>query len=157
MSVNPVRPNSERLTDTRARHLLADGLLRACHKHGPSKVGVDIGCDEKTVRRARDESSTLKLNCAWNLLDVDPHALDVLAASKGVMLVPILAGGSDVIPTAGAAIHCIGQNRANGSQGGHIETDAELIASEDENDALLAAVLERRSEIVRAKLRRAAA
>jgi hypothetical protein len=156
VSVNQVRPNRQKLTDEDARHLLADGLLRICHKHGPSKVSVEAGCDEKTIRRARDEESTLNLACSWNLLDIDPHALDALAAAKGVMLVPLMASGTDVIPAAGAAIHCIGKNRSTGSANGHIETDAELIASEDENDALLAAVLERRSEISRAKLRRAA-
>jgi hypothetical protein len=155
MSGPHVRPNSRKLTDADARHLLADGLLRSCHQHGPSKVALETGCDEKTIRRARDEESTLGLACSWNLLDVDDHALDALAAAKGVMLVPLLAGGRDVIPVAGAAIHRIGENRSPLSHGGAAETDEELIASEAENDSLLAAVLERRSEIARAKLRRA--
>jgi hypothetical protein len=124
VSATHVRPPIEPLTDADARHLLADGLLRLCHKHGPSRVALKSGCDEKTA--------------------------------KGVMIVPLMAGGNDVIPAAGAAIHRIGQNRAQSSQGGHLETDEELIASEAENDALLVAVLERRSQISRAKLRRAA-
>jgi hypothetical protein len=156
VSATHVRPPIEPLTDADARHLLADGLLRLCHKHGPSRVALKSGCDEKTIRRARDEESTLNLACSWNLLDIDEHALDALAAAKGVMIVPLMAGGNDVIPAAGAAIHRIGQNRAQSSQGGHLETDEELIASEAENDALLVAVLERRSQISRAKLRRAA-
>lgn len=150
-----VRPTSRKLTDTDARHLLADGLLRSCHQHGPSRVAVETGCDEKTIRRARDEESTLNLACSWNLLDIDPHALDALAAAKGMMLVPLMSGSQDIIASAGAAIHRIGQNRATQSCGGQIETDAELIASEAENDALLASVLERRSLIAAAKLRRA--
>lgn len=154
MADKQVRPSSRKLTDADARHLLADGLLRACHVHGPSRVGLEIGCDEKTVRRARDEESTLGLACSWNLLDVDEHALDALAASKGVMLVPLMRSAPDIIASAGAAIHRIGLNRAEGSQGGSTETDAELIASEAENDALLAAALERRSRIAEAKLRR---
>lgn len=152
-----VRPSSRKLTDGDARHLLADGLLRACHAHGPSRVAVESGCDEKTIRRARDEESTLNLACSWNLLDVDPHALDALAASKGVMLVPLTSANADIIPLAGAAIHRIGQNRADNSEGGAKETDAELIATEAENDALLMACLDRRARIAEAKLRRAAA
>lgn len=151
-----VRPNTKRLTDADARHLLSDGLLRACHQHGPSRVALETGCDEKTIRRARDEESTLGLACVFNLLDIDAHALDALAASKGVMLVPLMASAPDIIASAGAAIHRIGNNRADNSDGGSIETDRELIETEAENDALLAACLERRSRIVSAKLRRAA-
>lgn len=144
-----------KLTDSDARHLLAAGLLRICHEHGPSRVALESGCDEKTIRRARDEESTLGLACTFNLLDVDPHALDAIAAAKGKMLVDLFAPASDVIPAAGAAIHRIGSNRAEHSDGGAIETDRELIDSEAENDALLAACMARRSEIVRAKLRMA--
>jgi hypothetical protein len=93
---NNVRPPVKRLTDTDARHLLAEGLIRACHVHGPSRVALEIGCDEKTVRRARDEDSTLGLACHWNLLDVDPSALNEIAAAKGVKLVHLDAGeGND--------------------------------------------------------------
>lgn len=155
MTDNHVRPSVRKLTDSDARHLLADGLLRVCHAHGPSRVAVEAGCDEKTIRRARDEEHTLNLAATWNLLDVDPHALDALAAAKGVMLVKLFSGSSDVIPAAGAAIHRIGLNRAPDSCGGAVETDQELIDSEAENDALLAACLERRSLIAAAKLRRA--
>lgn len=152
-----VRPNSQRLTDMDARHLLADGLIRACHGKGPSRVALAAGCDEKTIRLARDEESTLGLSYALNLLDIDPHALDALAAAKGFILVPMMqANAADIIPAAGAAIHRIGQSRADHSPGGSSETDIELIASEAENDALLAACLERRSQISAAKLRRAA-
>jgi hypothetical protein len=157
VSNSQVRPRSKRLTDADARHLLADGLLRSCHQHGPSRVALETGCDEKTIRRARDEESTLNLACSWNLLDIDPHALDALAAAKGVMLVPLIGAAPDIIASAGAAIHRIGTARAETSPGGALETGAELIASESENDALLAAVLERRSRIAEAKLRRAAA
>lgn len=155
MHGNRVRPNVQKLTDADARHLLADGLLRVCHKLGPSRVALETGCDEKTIRRARDEESTLNLACAWNLLDADPHALDAIAAAKGVMLVPLAAKAGDIIPAAGAIVHRIGLSRSPESPGGIVETDAELISSEAENDAMLLACLERRAEISKAKLRRA--
>jgi hypothetical protein len=154
---NQVRPNSKSLTDADARHLLAYGLLRVCHEHGPSRVALSTGCDEKTIRRARDEESTLGLACSWNLLDVDTHALDALAAAKGVMLVPLLSGAPDVVVAAGAAMHRIGLARDPNGPGKHKETDAELIGMEAEADAMLAAALELRSRIVTAKLRKAAA
>lgn len=154
MSDKRVRPNSRKLTDADARHLLADGLLRVCHVSGPSRVALETGCDEKTIRRARDEESTLGLACTFNLLDVDQHALDALAAAKGFMLVPLVGEGRDIIPAAGAAVHVIGNNRDPDSPGGSAETDAEIIGSEPQNDALLTACLERRARIAEAKLRR---
>lgn len=158
MSDKRVRPNSRKLTDADARHLLADGLLRACHQHGPSRIALETGCDEKTIRRARDEDSTLGLACTFNLLDIDEHALDALAGAKGFMLVPLIAkGATDIVPAAGAAIYAVGSNRAEHSEGGSTETDRELIASEAQNDALLASVLDRRARIVEAKLRLAQA
>lgn len=156
MPDNQVRPNSKRLTDSDARHLLADGLLRACHKQCPSRVALEVGCDEKTIRRARDEESTLGLAAAVNLLDVDPHALDALFAAKGMMVVPMMSNAPDAIVAAGAAIHRIGQARDPNSPGKEKETDGELIGMEGEADAMLAAALELRSRIVAAKLRRAA-
>ncbi len=81
MADNHVCPPSQRLTDTDARHLLADGLIRACHVSGPAKVALAAGCDEKTIRRSRDEESTLRLDYVLNVLDADPHALDALLAA----------------------------------------------------------------------------
>ena len=159
MNNSNVRPRTRKLTDMDARHLLAEGLIRTCHGPGPQAVAVEAGCDEKTVRRARDEETTLRLDFAVNILDMDPHVLDPLLAAKGYMLVPLEITTSrqtiDVIPAAGAAIHRIGQARMPQSDGGAIETDLELIESEGEIDALFAAVLERRAEIANAKLRRA--
>ena len=155
MPDNRVRPTSSRLSDTDARHLLAYGLLRACHRHGPSRVGFDIGCDEKTVRRARDEESTLGLACTVNLLDVDEHALDALFAAKGKMVVPLIEDGPDIVASAGATLHRVGSARCSHGPGGAEETDEELIGMEAEADAMLASALALRSRIVAAKARRA--
>lgn len=152
-----VRPNSKPLTDADARHLLAYGLLRVCHREGPSRVALAIGCDEKTVRRARDEESTMGLACTVNLLDIDEHALDALLAAKGRMLVPMIAEGPDIVSAAGATLHRIGTARSAHSEGGSKETDDELLGMETEADAMLASALELRSRIVAAKERRAAA
>ena len=151
-----VRPNSKRLTDNDARHLLADGLIRTCHLHGPARVALETGCDEKTIRRARDEETTLKLACALNLLDIDRHALDALLAAKGFMLMPTDAAAPDIVASAGAAIHRIGEARDPEGDGGRRETDAELIAMEEQADGVLASALALRARIVAAKLRRAA-
>lgn len=156
MPDNHVRPNVRRLTDADARHLLADGLIRICRTHGPSRVALETGCDEKTIRRARDEESTLGLACVLNLLDIDAGVLDALLASKGFMLRPMSAGAPDIVPAAGATLVRIGQARDPNSPGSHTETDHELIGMEPEVDSVLAAAEAMKSRIVSAKLRRAA-
>ena len=157
MSQSNVRPNVSRLTDADARHLLADGLIRVCHKIGPSRVALEIGCDEKTVRRARDEESTLGLACTFNLLDVNPGALDALLASKGYRLAKIATlAGPDVVSSSGAVLFKIGAARNPNSPGGATETDDELEAMEVDLQHLEDAVASLRSRIALAKLRRAA-
>lgn len=153
-----VRPPVKRLTDADARHLLAAGLLKVCHDHGPSRVGLEIGCDEKTVRRARDEGSTLGLACAFNLLDVDERALDAIAAAKGFRFVRVeIAETVDAIVAQSATIHKLSMARDPNGPGGVVETDDELIGMEEEVIASIRSLQNIRSRIVAAKARRAAA
>jgi hypothetical protein len=85
-----VRPPAMALTDFDARELLAKPLLALCSEHGPTRVGKAIGCDEKTVRKARDEQSTLSLDSALNLLLLDGTAFDaILDRLAGRRSVPI--------------------------------------------------------------------
>jgi hypothetical protein len=91
MTDKRVRPSVEPLTEEDARHLLAAGLLKPTHDHGPKRVALKIGCDEKTVRKARDKDTTLRLDYAWNSLLACPRALDPLAAHFGLRLAPIEA------------------------------------------------------------------
>jgi hypothetical protein len=91
VSDRPVRPNVDPLTEADARHLLAEGLLRPCQDHGPTRVALKIGCDEKTVRKARDKDTTLRLDYSWNALLANPCALDALAAHFGFRLAPLEA------------------------------------------------------------------
>lgn len=157
MSDSHVRPTSQKLTDTDVQKLISDAMVTGkCHALGPKRTAALAGgVNEKTIRRARDCETTLSPETIFNLLDADEHVLDAILAAKGFMLMPINRSGADVIPAAGAAIHRIGRNRCPTSPGGTAETDDELIASEAETDALLAAAIERRSAIMEAKLRRA--
>ncbi len=92
MKRDHVRPNRSRLTDSDARHHLAAGLIRVCHEHGPSRIALETGCDEKTIRRARDEQSTLGLACVVNLAAFDPAALNDLFGAIGLKLVALDGG-----------------------------------------------------------------
>jgi hypothetical protein len=85
-----VRPPVFPLTEHDAREILAKPLLRACSTHGPTRVAGAIGgADEKTVRNARDEKSTLRLDYAANLLLIDGTALDGFLERVGRRSVPL--------------------------------------------------------------------
>src|SRR3546814_8605667 len=71
-----VRPPIVPLTEYDARELLSKPLVDLCAEHGPTRVAGSVGCDEKTIRNARDEKSTLRLDFASNLLALDGRALD---------------------------------------------------------------------------------
>lgn len=84
-----VRPCFPPLTELDARELLSKSLLRASSAHGPKAVGAALGCDEKTVRNARDEKSTLRIDYAANLLTLEPLAFEGFLARVGRRSVPI--------------------------------------------------------------------
>ena len=93
---NIVLPPVLPLTVDDAREKLAPVLRRVCSNHGPKKVAKYIGgCDEKTVRDARDEKSTLRLDYAANLLLLDGTALDGLLNHFGRGSHPIGTGGDE--------------------------------------------------------------
>lgn len=83
MKSNPVRPPVSLLTDSDVRELLAPELVAMCAADGPSRVAIDIGCEEKTVRRARDKETSLRASTTFNLLARDGTALDPMLAKFG--------------------------------------------------------------------------
>src|SRR3546814_736132 len=91
MSGGKVLPAPQRLTESEARRMLALGLQRVVKAHGPSGVALDAWCDEKTIRNARDETTSLKLHTTLNLLALDVTALDELLAAYGFRLAPLYA------------------------------------------------------------------
>src|SRR5688572_33386931 len=100
MNDQPVLPRIHTRTEADCRHALARDLLRICHEVGPQRVGLTVGCDEKTIRNARDELASLKLHNAFNLLAVDEGALDAIAAEFGFQLVRLPAGADERHATA---------------------------------------------------------
>jgi hypothetical protein len=83
-----VLPFAQPLTELDARELLGKSLLSLCSDRGPTRVGLSIGCDEKTVRNARDEKSTLRLDFALNLLGIASTAFDPALNHFGLRAVP---------------------------------------------------------------------
>ena len=87
-------PNDKKITDAEYRELIAPGVRRASATIGCDRLGLGVGCDGKTLRHARDEKSTLVGATSWNLLTVDPTALNEIAAHFGYQLVPLNATAS---------------------------------------------------------------
>lgn len=102
-----VLPAVAPLTEEDAREILAPVLLRLCSEHGPKRVALQAGgVDEKTIRNARDEKSTLRLETAANLLPLDGMALDGFLARVGRRSVPSSAScSSDVLPALTGTVH----------------------------------------------------
>jgi hypothetical protein len=130
----PVLPRITTRTEADARHALARDLLRICHQHGPQRVGLTVGCDEKTIRDARDEKSTLKLHNAFNLLAIDEGALDSLAAEWGFQLVRLPAYADDCHATVDCSrpVPHLALAQAPDSDGGTDLTIRELLSMEQD-------------------------
>src|SRR3546814_14376227 len=70
-----VRPPIVPLTEYDTRELLSKPLVDLCAEHGPTRVAGSVGCDDKTIRNARDEKATSRLDFAYDLLARDGRAL----------------------------------------------------------------------------------
>lgn len=124
-----VRPPVALLTEDDARELLAKPLRALCQDHGPTRVAKALGgIDEKTVRNARDEKSTLCLDTAANLLSLDPYALDGFLAHFGRRSVPADAlCNTDALPAMTGAVHKLVVASSAASAGGPALTRTELL------------------------------
>lgn len=129
-----VRPPVPLLTELDARELLSAPLLALCSDHGPTRVGKALGgLDEKTIRNARDEKSTLSLESAANLLALDPLALDGFLNHFNRRSVPSEATcDTDILPAMTGAIHKLVVASSPSSPGGASISTCELLASKNE-------------------------
>lgn len=102
-----VRPPVPHFTDADVREIIREVLLPLCSDMGPTRLAATVGdVDEKTLRRARDEQTTLCLDTVANLLKVDEHALDGFLARAGRRSVPIGAVcDTDALPAMTGAVH----------------------------------------------------
>lgn len=142
-----VRPPAIPLTELEARELLAKPLLALCSEHGPTAVGRMIGCDEKTVRNARDEKSTLSLDSAVNLLLLDGTAfepfLDRLAGRRSVPIGAVC--NTDPLHAMTGAVHKLAVAGAINSPSALLDAEPQLRGAFDAIACLL-----RQIDVVRA-------
>ena len=141
-----VLPPALPITVEDAREILAKPLLSLCSEHGPTAVARAIGgCEDKTVRDARDEKSTLRLDYAANLLLLDGTAFDGFLARVHRRSVPMDATcSSDALPAMTGAVHKLVVAAMPDSESGTgigrnelLDSEAELRAAFDAIGALL--------------------
>ncbi|MBA4754579.1 MAG: hypothetical protein H2050_07095 [Sphingobium sp.] len=127
-----VLPSAIPMTVEDAREILAKPLLALCSENGPSAVARAIGgCEDKTVRDARDEKSTLRLDLAANLLLLDGTAFDGFLARVGRRSVPMEATCStDALPAMTGAVHKLVMATSGNSVDGPGLSRCELFDSE---------------------------
>lgn len=116
--INQVRPKPSLLTDMNVRDLLAPALVRICAQHGNDRAALEIGVDEKTVRRARDKETTLKTHSVFNALAIDPSALDLVLAHFGLMTIPMPTEVRDPMVNVADLTARIAQAKSPDSPGG---------------------------------------
>lgn len=136
MSTSPVCPPVTLLTDDDVRELLAKPIRKLCSDHGPTRVAKSLGLTdaaEKTIRRARDEQTTLCLDTAANLLSLDPHALDGFLMHFGRRSVPVDAVcTSDPLPAMTGAVHKLVIAASPTSPGGSELSRCELLGAKED-------------------------
>ncbi|WP_426163038.1 hypothetical protein [Sandarakinorhabdus sp. DWP1-3-1] len=88
-------PNARLLTDDDYRRLSSAGIRRVSAADGCARLALEVGCDERTMRNARDRRSSLSGASLFNMLAKDPSALDELLAHFGYRAAPIDAATAD--------------------------------------------------------------
>lgn len=130
MTAGIVPPAFVPLTEDDARELTRNLLVPLCQNLGPLRVSKVLGCDEKTVRNARDETSTLRIDLLANALGLNPEALDGFLLRAGRRSVPIECVGAadgDALCNLLKVSHLLSMALSDQSTPGALD-DAELMA-----------------------------
>lgn len=144
-------------TDAEVRRMVAEPMLRLSYNRGIDAVAVELGVNEKTVRRARDEEGTVHATTLVALFRADRPFREVMLSAVGERPVPLEAVcDSDAMITTSAAVHSIAAARSPMSKGGTTETACELLGMEDEIDAAMRSLSAMKARILKIKLARAA-
>ncbi|KQN91565.1 hypothetical protein ASE90_01815 [Sphingomonas sp. Leaf67] len=155
MSGGMVSPAFIPITEDDARELTRAMLVPLCQSLGPTRVGKALGCDEKTVRNARDETSTLRIDFLANALGLNPLALDGFLARAGRRSVPaecVGAADGDALCNLLKVSHLLSMALSDRQSPGSLD-DAELMAiPPDALDACASAIsaMQTRQSAVRA-------
>jgi len=147
------------LTQSLLETLVSDAIRRI--QLGASASDQDladaIGCSAATVGNARNRNGKLSAHTLFNLLSVDPMALEGLLAHFDRRSVPMSAKcDTDVLPSTAGAVHKLAIVTAEASPGGKNITDCEALECEPEIDAAMEALAGLKARCIAIRKARAA-
>lgn len=96
-------------TKQRVSSALSAGLARICAGQGKGKVADKIEVSTRTIDNALTGTTLPELHTAFNLLTVDPTALDEVANLYGVVIQPKQSEAANDLKTASCLSHLAGQ------------------------------------------------
>src|SRR3546814_436145 len=116
-----------------------------------------IGCSAATIGNARNRNGKLSAHTLFNLLSVDPLALESLLAHFDRRSVPITAKcDTDALPSTAGAVHKLAVVTSEASPGGKQITDSEALECEPSIDAAMEALSALKSRCLAIRKERAA-
>lgn len=159
MPVNNRLGNSPLLAQSFYETLVSDAISGVQHRHSATDQDLAdaLGCSSTTVGNARNRNGKLSAHTLFNLLTVDPLALEGLLAHFDRRSVPIIAKcDTDVLPSTAGAVHKLAVVTAEGSPGGKAITDNEALECEPEIDAAMEALASLKARCIAIRKARAA-
>ncbi len=154
MADKNVLPRVALLTESLAKSLISSAVANLQHRHGLTDIELAerLFCDAGTVSNARNKHNKLSVQTTFNLLAVDPLALEGLLNFYGRRSVPIEAKcDTDALVSTAGAVHKLAAVQCATSPGGKTITDGECVELEPFLDAALESLgaLKQRAEAIR--------
>lgn len=158
-TVNNRLGSSPLLTQSMYERMASEAIRRVQHVHAATdqELADAIGCSAATIGNARNQNAKLSAQTLFNLLTVDPMALESFLHHYGRRSVVIEAKcDTDALPSAAGAVHKLAVVTAETSAGGRAITDTEAPECEPEIDAAIEALASLKARCIEIRNRRAA-
>lgn len=159
MSVKNRLGNSPLLTQSFYEDLASDAIRAVQMRHDATDQDLAdaIGCSAATIGNARNRNGKLSAHTLFNLLAVDPLALEGILHHFDRRSVPVIAKcDTDALPSTAGAVHKLAVVTAESSPGGKTITDCEALECEPEIDAAMEALASMKARCIAIRARRAA-
>ena len=151
--------NSPLLTERLFATLASSAVrkVQLSHDLTDQDTADNIGCSAATVGNARNMSGQLAGRTLFNLLRIDPMALEGMLHHFGRRSVPIEAKcDTDALVSTAGAVHKLAAVQCATSPGGKAITDSECLGIEADIDAALEALSALKSRCLDIRRERAA-
>lgn len=151
--------NSQLLTQSFYEGLASDAIRSVQMRHDATDQDLAdaIGCSAATIGNARNRNGKLSAHTLFNLLAVDPLALEGVLHHFDRRSVPVVAKcDTDALPSTAGAVHKLAVVTAEGSPGGKLITDCEALECEPEIDAAMEALAALKARCIAIRKGRAA-